>query len=123
FTTLQKKGNLLKKLLTLSIAVGISLLTMTGAQATKMTEPYIKQKGDICYHFNSQGLLGEWAEELLISKKKLTIKQAAAYMQKHHGMSDIYDAEVLPNDECEAAIISYGVDEDGNWSEEYVHFH
>lgn len=111
------------KLLTLGVAISVSLLAVTGTQAAKTTEPYIKQKGDICYNFNSQGLLGEWEEELLVSKKKLTIKQAADYMKKHHGMSDIYDADVLPDDECEAAIISYGLDVDGNWSEEYVHFY
>ncbi len=28
-------------------------------------------------------------------------------MQKNHGMSDIYDIEVLPEDECDAAVVSY----------------
>ena len=30
-----------------------------------------------------------------------------ARMQKNHGMSDIYDIEVLPEDECDAAVVSY----------------
>ena len=92
------------KYVTVILGLGLIGLTTTTANAQY---PKTKAPGEICYAFNSQGLLGEWEEELLVSKKKLTDKQAAAYMQKHHGMSEIYDVEELNNDECDAAVTSY----------------
>jgi hypothetical protein len=95
----------MKKLMkNIAVILGLCLigLTTTNAQNTKLRAP-----GEICYVFNSQGMLGDWKDELLVSKKKLTYKQAAAYMQKNHNMSEIYDVEELPTDECEAAIPSY----------------
>lgn len=93
----------LMKCVTVILGLGlIGLTTTANAQYPKTKAP-----GEICYYFYSQGLLGEWEGELLVSKKKLTEKQAAAYMQKNHGLSDIYDIEVLPEDECDAAIVSY----------------
>lgn len=88
--------------------LGLSLITITtNAQAPKSKAP-----GELCYWFNSQGLDGEWSEQLLVSKKKLSYKQAHAFMQKNHGMSDKYDIELLPNDECDSAIVSFGLAED-----------
>ena len=93
----------LMKYVTVILGLGlIGLNTTANAQ-----NPKIRAPGEICYVFNSQGMLGDWKDELLVSKKKLTYKQAAAYMQKNHNMSEIYDVEELPTDECEAAIPSY----------------
>lgn len=93
----------LMKYVTVILGLGlIGLNTTANAQNPKFRAP-----GEICYVFNSQGMLGDWKDELLVSKKKLTYKQAAAYMQKNHNMSEIYDVEELPTDECEAAIPSY----------------
>ena len=89
----------------IAVILGFGLIGLTTTANAQY--PKTKAPGEICYYFNSQGLLGEWNEELLVSKKKLTYKQAAAYMQKNHNMSEIYDVEELPNDECEAAIPSY----------------
>ena len=86
----------LMKYVTVILGLGlIGLNTTANAQNTKWRAP-----GEICYVFNSQGMLGDWKDELLVSKKKLTYKQAAAYMQKNHNMSEIYDVEELPTDEC-----------------------
>ena len=96
----------MKKLMkNIAVILGFGLIGLTTTANAQY--PKTKAPGEICYYFNSQGLLGEWEEELLVSKKKLTEKQAAAYMQKNHGLSDIYDIEVLPEDECDAAIVSY----------------
>lgn len=95
----------MKKLMkNIAVILGLCLigLTTTNAQTPKSKAP-----GEICYGFKSQGLLGEWKEELLVSKKKLTYKQAAAYMQKNHGMSEIYDVEQFDEMDCEAAVPSY----------------
>ena len=89
----------------IAVILGFGLIGLTTTANAQY--PKTKAPGEICYYFNSQGLLGEWEEELLVSKKKLTEKQAAAYMQKNHGLSDIYDIEVLPEDECDAAVVSY----------------
>ena len=98
-----------------AVILGLSLIALT----TTANAQYPKRKapGEICYWFNSQGLLGEWDDELLVSKKKLTDKQAAAYMHKNHGMSEIYDMEVLPEDECEAAVPSY------SYEPGYLHYY
>lgn len=94
----------MKKLMkSVGVILGLGLIGFT----TNAQTPKSKAPGEICYAFNSQGLLGEWREDLLVSKKKLTSKQAAEYMQKHHGMSEIYDVDVLPEDECDAAVPSY----------------
>lgn len=94
----------MKKLMkNVAVILGLSFIGLTTNAAT--AKP--KAPTEICYWFNSQGLLGEWEEELLVSKKKLTYKQAAAYMQKNHGMSEIYDMEELPHEECEGAIVRF----------------
>ena len=56
----------------IAVILGLCLigLTTTNAQNTKLRAP-----GEICYVFNSQGMLGDWKDELLVSKKKLTYKQ------------------------------------------------
>lgn|SRR5690606_9428618 len=104
-----------KLMQSVALILGLSLIALT----TTANAQYPKRKapGEICYWFNSQGLLGEWDDELLVSKKKLTDKQAAAYMQKNHGMSEIYDIEVLPEDECEAAVPSY------SYEPGYLHYY
>lgn len=105
----------MKKLMkSVAVILGLGLigLTTTNAQTPKEKAP-----GEICYAFNSQGLLGEWKEELLVSKKKLTDKQAAAYMQKHHGMSEIYDIEELDEMDCDAAVPSY------SYEPGYLHYY
>ena len=88
-----------------TVILGLGLIGLT--TTANAQNPKIRAPGEICYVFNSQGMLGDWKDELLVSKKKLTYKQAAAYMQKNHNMSEIYDVEELPTDECEAAIPSY----------------
>ncbi|QIC71898.1 MULTISPECIES: hypothetical protein [Acinetobacter] len=105
----------MKKLMkSVAVILGLGLvgLTTTNAQTPKSKAP-----GEICYAFNSQGLLGEWKEELLVSKKKLTDKQAAAYMQKNHGMSEIYDIEELDELDCDAAVTSY------SYEPGYLHYY
>lgn len=83
-----------------AVILGLSLISITTNAATAKKR-YIPE---ICYLFNSQGLLGEWSEQILVSKKELTFKQAAAYMQKNHGMSEIYDIDELSDIECSASI-------------------
>lgn len=106
-----------------AVILGLSLIGFTTTNAgyalakDGTVKSLGKKPGEICYWFNSQGLLGEWKEDLLVSKKKLTIKQAHAYMQSNYGISDIYDAEQLPDDECDGAIVSWEGDP------EYVHYY
>lgn len=85
------------------VVVTLGVMSIPSFAAT----PKTKKPGEICYYFNSAGLLGEWDEQLLVSKKKLTYKQAAAYMQKNHGMSDQYDIEELDEIDCDDAVVSY----------------
>lgn len=96
----------MKKLMkNVAVILGLSLIAVTANANTSK----VKAPSELCYWFNSQGVDGEWNEQLLVSKKKLTNKQAHAYMQKNHGMSDIYDIELLPNDECDSAVVSFGM--------------
>ena len=94
------------KKLTKSIAIilGLGLISITATNAATAKKSHIPE---ICYLFKSQGLLGEWEEQILISKKKLAYKQAAAYMQKNHGMSEIYDIEELSDIECAVSVDIY----------------
>lgn len=86
------------------VILGLSLIAITTTNAATAKKSHIPE---ICYLFKSQGLLGEWGEQILISKKKLAYKQAAAYMQKNHGMSEIYDIEELSDIECAVSVDTY----------------
>ncbi|WP_347454258.1 hypothetical protein [Acinetobacter thermotolerans] len=98
----------------IGVILGLGLINF----AANAQYPKTKAPSEICYYFNSKDILGgSWKEELLVSKKKLTYKQAAAFMKKNHGMSEIYDMEELDEIDCDAAVVSY------SYEPGYLHYY
>lgn len=91
---------LLKKI---SLIIGLVLFTTTAAVHAKKPTKFNTH----CYAFVHADLFGKWHESLLVSPKKLTEKQAIQYMIKNHSMTEKFDIEELPQDECEQAEYSY----------------
>lgn len=89
-----------------AVILGLGLMVSASVNAKTGSKP---AKKDYCYTVKHQEVLsGEWLDQLLVSDKKLTYKQVANVMKKKVQMSEKYDIEDMPDDECEAAKAAYG---------------
>ncbi len=69
----------MKKLMkNIAVILGFGLIGLTTTANAQY--PKTKAPGEICYYFNSQGLLGEWEEELLVFAEKTGVPVASTLL-------------------------------------------
>lgn len=99
--------------LLLALGMTLAVSATTTANAAK---PATKAAKEHCYSVKwREPLSREWMDQLVVSDKVISWKQVVEIMKKRAGMSETYDIEDIPDDECEAAIVSfeaYGFEKD-----------